>query len=48
MEDKEVLSFLRRQASGARYVTGSLVLATAPVAVPVSERVVIDRDRARA
>ena len=33
MEDKEVLSFLRRQASGARYVTsvctGSLVLAAA-------------------
>jgi cyclohexyl-isocyanide hydratase len=70
MEDKEVLSFLRRQASGARYVTsvctGSLVLATARLltgyratchwlsldqlayfgAVPVSERVVIDRDRA--
>ncbi len=70
MEDKEVLSFLRRQASGARYVTsvctGSLVLAAARLltgyratchwlsldqlayfgAVPVSERVVIDRDRA--
>src|SRR3984893_16147598 len=69
MEDKEVLSFLRRQASGARYVTsvctGSLVLAAAGLltgyratchwlsldqlayfgAVPVSERVVIDRDR---
>jgi cyclohexyl-isocyanide hydratase len=66
---KEVLSFLRRQASGARYVTsvctGSLVLAAAGLltgyratchwlsldqlayfgAVPVSERVVIDRDR---
>jgi cyclohexyl-isocyanide hydratase len=69
MEDKEVLSFLRRQASGARYVTsvctGSLVLAAAGLltgyratchwlsldqlayfgAVPVSERVVIDRNR---
>jgi cyclohexyl-isocyanide hydratase len=69
MEDKEVLSFLRRQASGARYVTsvctGSLVLAAAGLltgyratchwlsldqlayfgSVPVSERVVIDRDR---
>jgi cyclohexyl-isocyanide hydratase len=69
MEDKEVLSLLRRQASGARYVTsvctGSLVLAAAGLltgyratchwlsldqlayfgAVPVSERVVIDRDR---
>jgi cyclohexyl-isocyanide hydratase len=69
MEDKEVLSFLRRQASGARYVTsvctGSLVLAAAGLlsgyratchwlsldqlayfgAVPVSERVVIDRTR---
>ena len=68
MEDKEVLSFLRRQASGARYVTsvctGSLVLAAAGLltgyratchwlsldqlayfgSVPVSERVVIDRD----
>ena len=69
MEDKEVLSFLRRQASGARYVTsvctGSLVLAAAGLltgyratchwlsldqlayfdAVPVSERVVMDRNR---
>ena len=69
MEDKEVLAFLRRQASGARYVTsvctGSLVLAAAGLltgyratchwlsldqlayfgAVPVSERVVIDRNR---
>ncbi len=69
MEDNEVLSFLRRQASGARYVTsvctGSLVLAAAGLltgyratchwlsldqlayfgAVPVSERVVIDRNR---
>ncbi|MGA7384513.1 MAG: DJ-1/PfpI family protein [Methylocella sp.] len=69
MEDKEVLSCLRRQASGARYVTsvctGSLVLAAAGLltgyratchwlsldqlayfgAVPVSERVVIDRNR---
>jgi cyclohexyl-isocyanide hydratase len=69
MEDNEVLSFLRRQASGARYVTsvctGSLVLAAAGLlggyratchwlsldqlayfgAVPVSERVVMDRNR---
>jgi cyclohexyl-isocyanide hydratase len=69
MEDKEVLSFLRRQASGARYVTsvctGSLILAAAGLvtgyratchwlwldqlayfgAVPVSERVVMDRNR---
>jgi cyclohexyl-isocyanide hydratase len=69
MEDNEVLSFLRRQASGAHYVTsvctGSLVLAAAGLltgyraachwlsldqlayfsAVPVSERVVIDRNR---
>ena len=69
MEDKEVLSFLRRQASGARYVTsvctGSLVLAAAGLltgyratchwlsldqlayfgAVPVRERVVLDRNR---
>ena len=69
MEDREVLSFLRRQASGARYVTsvctGSLVLAAAGLltgyratchwlsldqlayfgAVPVSERVVMDRNR---
>ena len=69
MEDKEVLSFLRKQASGARYVTsvctGSLVLAAAGLltgyratchwlsldqlayfgAVPVSERVVMDRNR---
>jgi cyclohexyl-isocyanide hydratase len=69
MEDKEVLSFLRRQASDARYVTsvctGSLVLAAAGLltgyraachwlslgqlayfgAVPISERVVIDRNR---
>jgi cyclohexyl-isocyanide hydratase len=69
MEDKEVLSFLRRQAIGARYVTsvctGSLVLAAAGLltgyratchwlsldqlayfdAVPVSERVVMDRNR---
>jgi cyclohexyl-isocyanide hydratase len=69
MEDKEVLAFLRRQASGARYVTsvctGSLVLAAAGLltgyratchwlsldqlayfgAVPVSERVVMDRNR---
>ncbi len=69
MEDAGVLDFLRRQASGARYVTsvctGSLVLAAAGLltgyratchwlsldqltyfgAVPVSERVVIDRNR---
>ncbi|MGH6811701.1 MAG: DJ-1/PfpI family protein [Methylocella sp.] len=69
MEDAGVLDFLRRQASGARYVTsvctGSLVLAAAGLltgyraachwlsldqlayfgAAPVSERVVIDRDR---
>lgn len=69
MEDAEVLSFLRRQAEGSRYITsvctGSLVLAAAGLltgyratchwlsidqlsffgAVPVSERVAIDRNR---
>jgi cyclohexyl-isocyanide hydratase len=69
MGDKEVLSLLRRQARGARYVTsvctGSLVLAAAGLltgyrttchrlsldqlayfgAVPVSERIVMDRNR---
>ncbi len=69
MEDTGVLDFLRRQASGARYVTsvctGSLVLAAAGLltgyratchwlsldqlayfgAVPVNERVVMDRNR---
>ncbi len=69
MEDKEFLSFLRRQASDAHYVTsvctGSLLLAAAGLltgyratchwlsleqlayfgAVPVAERVVIDRNR---
>jgi cyclohexyl-isocyanide hydratase len=69
MEDAEVLSFLRRQTEGSRYITsvctGSLILAAAGLltgyratchwlsinqlaffgAVPVHDRVVIDRNR---